>query len=457
MTDILWAILWTWGEAFLRWLHVIAGIAWIGSSFYFMHLDYSLKRHEGLPAEAYGEAWQVHGGGFYNMVKYLVAPARLPAELTWFKWEAYATWFSGLALLAAVYYANAGLYLVSPEVLDIAPATGIALSVAGLGFGWIAYDGLCRSPLGRNETVLATAGFVLLTLLAYVSTRLLSPRGAFMQMGALIGTIMAANVLMVIIPGQRKVVADLIAGRTPDPAHGKRGKQRSTHNNYLTLPVVFVMLSGHYPLAYATRWSWAIFALLLVMGAVIRHFYNVRHQGKPSPWWTWGLAAACGLAIVWLSTLGPASPAAGRQAGRGRGCIRRHVRAGRGDRDRPLQHVPCGRAGLDGHRPPAARRHAGHAGAHRGPRQTDRGGRRVEQRHAAVQHNEHDERGAGDVGGLAVLGSPAEIGRLFGTAPASVTWSSADGRCWTFTDGSLDWLNGALLKLGLKFALDEPS
>jgi uncharacterized membrane protein len=317
VTDILWAILWTWGEAFLRWLHVIAGIAWIGSSFYFMHLDYSLQKREGLPPEAYGEAWQVHGGGFYNMVKYLVAPARLPAELTWFKWEAYATWFSGLALLVAVYYFHAGLYLVSPEVLDISSAAGVALSVVGLALGWIVYDGLCRSPLGRNETVLAAAGFVLLTVLAYVSTRLFSPRGAFMQMGALIGSIMAANVLMVIIPGQRKVVADLIAGRTPDPVHGQRGKQRSTHNNYLTLPVVFVMLSGHYPLAYATRWSWAIFALLLVMGAVIRHFYNVRHQGKPSPWWTWVAAAACGLAIVWLSTLGPAGaapPPGGRRA-----------------------------------------------------------------------------------------------------------------------------------------------
>jgi uncharacterized membrane protein len=302
-------ILWFWGEAFLRWLHVIAGIAWIGSSFYFMHLDYSLKKREGLPSEAYGEAWQVHGGGFYNMVKYLVAPVRLPADLTWFKWEAYATWFSGFALLAAVYYLNASLYLVSAEVLDISPAAGIALSVAGLVLGWIVYDGLCRSALGRNETVLAAAGFVLLTALAYISARLFSPRGAFMQMGALIGTIMAANVLMVIIPGQRKVVADLIAGRTPDPIHGQRGKQRSTHNNYLTLPVVFVMLSGHYPLAYATRWSWVIFALLLVLGAVIRHFYNVRHQGQPSPWWTWGVAAACGLAIVWLSTLGPAGAA----------------------------------------------------------------------------------------------------------------------------------------------------
>ena len=303
-------IVWVWGEAFLRWLHVIAGIAWIGSSFYFIHLDLSLKQREGLPTEAYGEAWQVHGGGFYNMVKYLVAPARLPAELTWFKWEAYATWFSGLALLVAIYYFNASLYLVSPEVLDVSPAVGIALSLGGLVLGWIVYDGLCRSALGRNEAVLAGLGFVLLTALAYLSSRLFSPRGAFVQMGALIGSIMAANVLMVIIPGQRKVVADLIAGRKPDAAHGWRGKQRSTHNNYLTLPVVFVMLSGHYPLAYATRWSWVIFALLLVMGGVIRHFYNVRHQGKPSPWWTWGLAVACGLAIVWLSTLGPAGATA---------------------------------------------------------------------------------------------------------------------------------------------------
>jgi uncharacterized membrane protein len=312
LTDILWL----WGEAFLRWLHVVAGIAWIGSSFYFIHLDYSLKKREGLPPEANGEAWQVHGGGFYNMVKYLVAPARLPTELTWFKWEAYATWFSGLALLVAIYYANASLYLVAPEVLDISSATGIALSLAGLALGWIVYDALCRSPLGRNEAALAAIGFVLLTALAWLATRLFSPRGAFMQMGALIGTVMAANVLMVIIPGQRKVVADLIAGRTPDPIHGKRGKQRSTHNNYLTLPVVFVMLSGHYPLAYGTRWSWTIFALLLVMGAVIRHFFNLRHQGRPSPWWTWGVAAACGLVIVWLSTLGPAGATAldGRRA-----------------------------------------------------------------------------------------------------------------------------------------------
>ena len=304
----VWDILWLWAEAFLRWLHVIAGIGWIGSSFYFIHLDYSLKAREGLPPEAYGEAWQVHGGGFYNMVKYLVAPARMPAELTWFKWEAYATWISGFALVVAIYYAGASLYLVDPAVLAISPATGIALSIAGLVLGWAIYDGMCRSPIGRNETVLAAVGFVFLVAAAYVFSRVFSARGAFMQIGALIGTIMAANVLMVIIPGQRKVVADLIAGRTPDPVHGRRGKQRSTHNNYLTLPVVFVMISGHYPLAYATRWSWVILALLLVMGGVMRHFFNLRHQGKPSPWWTWGVAVVCGLAIVWLSSLGPAQP-----------------------------------------------------------------------------------------------------------------------------------------------------
>ena len=302
----MWDIAWIWAEAFLRWLHVIAGIGWIGSSFYFIHLDYSLKRREDLPPDAYGEAWQVHGGGFYNMVKYLVAPPQLPRELTWFKWEAYATWISGFALVVVIYYAGASLYLVDPAVLAISPATGIAISVVGLVLGWAVYDGLCRSSLGRNEVVLGAVGFALLVALGYAATRIFSARGAFMQVGALIGTIMAANVLMVIIPGQRKVVADLIAGRKPDPEHGRRGKQRSTHNNYLTLPVVFVMISNHYPLAYATRWSWVILALVLVMGGVLRHFYNMRHMGQPSPWWTWGVAAACGLAIVWLSTLGPA-------------------------------------------------------------------------------------------------------------------------------------------------------
>jgi uncharacterized membrane protein len=178
--------------------------------------------------------------------------------------------------------------------------------VLGLVLGWVVYDGLCRSPIGRNEVVLAAVGFIFVVAVAWGATHVFSARGAFMQTGALIGTIMAANVLMVIIPGQRKVVADLIAGRAPDPIHGQRGKQRSTHNNYLTLPVVFVIISNHYPLAYATRWSWGILGLVIIMGGAIRHFYNMRHQGRPSPWWAWGVAAGCALLVMWLSTMGPA-------------------------------------------------------------------------------------------------------------------------------------------------------
>ena len=302
-------LLWLWGEAFLRWLHVVAGIAWIGSSFYFIHLDLSLRREGQLPDKANGDAWQVHGGGFYHMVKYLVAPPGLPSELTWFKWEAYATWMSGFALFAAVYYAGANLYLIDESVRALSPWAAIAISIAGLVLGWAIYDGLCRSPVGDNETALALVGFAFLVALAFLFSLLFSGRGAFMQMGAIIGTIMAANVLMVIIPGQRKVVAALQAGKEPDAIHGKRGKQRSVHNNYLTLPVVFVMIAGHYPPAFATRHSWAILALLILMGAVIRHFYNERHKRNPSPWWTWGVAAALGAAIVGLSAIGAPSPA----------------------------------------------------------------------------------------------------------------------------------------------------
>ena len=339
----------------------------------------------------------MHGGGFYNMVKYLVAPARMPEELTWFKWEAYATWISGFALVVAIYYAGASLYLIDPAVLAISPATGIAISVAGLVLGWAVYDGLCRSPLGRNETLLAAIGFVFLVVLTYASTRIFSARGAFMQMGALIGTIMAANVLMVIIPGQRKVVADLIAGRTPDPIHGRRGKQRSTHNNYLTLPVVFVMISGHYPLAYATRWSWVILALLLVMGGVMRHFFNVRHQGLPSPWWTWGARRRVrGTDRVALHARSCAGDAAARQARRRRERCASQLPSGGRHRHEPLQHVPRRRAGLGRHRRCAEGRAARHARPHQGPRPRHRGGLGVEQRHAALQHHRPDPRGAPD-------------------------------------------------------------
>jgi uncharacterized membrane protein len=300
-------VLWEWAEMALRWLHVIAGIAWIGSSFYFIALDLSLKQREGLPEGAGGEAWQVHGGGFYNMVKYLVAPARMPDELTWFKWEAYTTWLSGMGLLVLVYYLQAELFMIDITVMELAPWLAVAISLAGLALGWIVYDLLCKSPLGNNDTALAAVGFVFLVALAFAFTLVFSGRGMIMQMGALIGTMMVANVFVVIIPNQKKVVADLIAGRQPDPALGKAAKTRSLHNNYLTLPVVFVMIANHYPLAFASRWNWVILAIVLVIGAVIRHFFNMRHKGAGSPWWTWGAAAAGLAAIVWLSSLPPAS------------------------------------------------------------------------------------------------------------------------------------------------------
>lgn len=299
--------LWLWSEMLVRWVHVIAGIAWIGSSFYFIALDLSLKPGKQLPSEAHGQAWQVHGGGFYNMVKYLVAPKQMPDELTWFKWEAYGTWISGIALMALVYYASAGLYMIDLEILDITELQAVAISIGGIILGWAIYDGLCRSPLGRNDVYLAVAGFVFLVILSYGYTQIFSARGAFMQMGVTIGTMMVANVLMVIIPGQKKVVVALKAGDAPAPVYGMRGKQRSLHNNYLTLPVIFVMIGGHYPAIFATSYSWVILGLVLIIGAVIRHFFNTKHQGKPAPYWTWAVAAVLSVLAMMLSYAG--SPA----------------------------------------------------------------------------------------------------------------------------------------------------
>jgi uncharacterized membrane protein len=298
-------VLTEWLSLVLRWLHVVAAIAWIGSSFYFIHLDLSLKARAGLPAGTKGEAWQVHGGGFYRMVKYLVAPAQMPDELTWFKWEAYTTWLSGFGLLVVIYYLGAELFLIDRAVLDLSAPTAAAIAFGSLATAWIAYEGLCRSSLGRHESGLALVGYVFLVVLTWAFTHVFSGRGALTQIGALLGTIMVANVFVVIIPNQKKIVADLVAGRDPDPALGLVGKQRSVHNNYLTLPVVFLMISNHYPLLYGTRYNWLIVAIVLAIGPVIRHFFNSRHEGRGSPWWTWGVAAAGMLAIAWLSTAGP--------------------------------------------------------------------------------------------------------------------------------------------------------
>ena len=291
-------------SATLRWVHVIAGVAWIGSSFYFIHLDLSLKNHGALAAGVKGEAWQVHGGGFYQMIKFMVAPAAMPDELTWFKWEAYATWLSGFALLVVVYYFNAELFLIDKSVLDLSAPMAAAVAFFSLAAAWLAYEGLCRSPLGKHEVALALVGYVFLVGLTFAFTHVFSGRGAFTQIGALIGTIMVANVFAIIMPYQKKTVAALIAGQDPDPAWGAIGKQRSVHNNYLTLPVIFLMLSNHYPMFFATQFNWAIVAIVLLIGPVIRHFYNSRHEGKGSPWWTWFVAAAGMMSIAWLSGVG---------------------------------------------------------------------------------------------------------------------------------------------------------
>ena len=300
-----------WLSLVLRWLHVVAGIAWIGSSFYFIHLDLSLKPASALPAGVKGEAWQVHGGGFYHIMKYLVAPAQLPDDLTWFKWEAYTTWLSGFALLVLVYYLGADLYLIDRSVLDLSAAQAALVAFGSLVVAWLAYEGLCRSRLGRHEIALAVIGYVFLVALTWAFTHVFSGRGAYTQIGALIGTIMVANVFVVIIPNQRRVVAALLAGQEPDAKLGDAGKQRSVHNNYLTLPVVVLMISNHYPLLYATRYNWLIVAILLAIGPVIRHFFNSRHEGRGSPWWTWGLAAAGMAAIALLTAAGPASRTTG--------------------------------------------------------------------------------------------------------------------------------------------------
>jgi uncharacterized membrane protein len=298
-----WAVLEAWIEFAVRWVHVITAIAWIGSSFYFIALDLGLRRDPKPPSGADGEEWQVHGGGFYHIEKYLVAPDRLPDHLIWFKWEAYSTWLSGFALLVLVYYLGGALYLIDPTVLDIPVWQGVVISVASLALGWLIYDNLCKSPLGNSPTLLMVLLFGVLVAMSWGYTQVFSGRAALLHLGAFTATIMSANVFLVIIPNQKIVVADLKAGRVPDAKYGKIAKLRSTHNNYLTLPVLFLMLSNHYPLAFASQWNWLIAALVFLMGVTIRHFFNTMHAKKVMLWWTWAATAVIFLAIVWLSSV----------------------------------------------------------------------------------------------------------------------------------------------------------
>ncbi len=300
-------IIWDWLSFAMRLLHVVTAIAWIGSSFYFIAMDLGLRQRQGLAQGVGGEAWQVHGGGFYYIQKYLSAPDSMPADLTWFKWESYMTWLSGFFLLFMVYYAGAELFLIDRTVLDISPLQGAGIGIVGLASGWLVYDLLCRSILGKKDMALLAVLFVFVLLAGWAFTQVFSGRGAFVHIGALIASIMTGNVFFVIIPNQKIVVADLLAGKTPDPALGKQAKQRSTHNNYLTLPVVFLMLSNHIPLAFASQWNWLIVAFVLIAGAMIRHFFNTMHAHKERPWWCLIVAALCFGVIVWLSSFSPAA------------------------------------------------------------------------------------------------------------------------------------------------------
>jgi uncharacterized membrane protein len=310
----LWPYLLDWANFLVRWLHLITGIAWIGGSFYFVWLDNHLREPDAeLKARGVsGELWAIHGGGFYNPQKYLVAPARLPADLHWFKWEAYTTWLSGFAMLVIVYYAQSRAMMVGSGPLS--PAGAVGLGLGSLVAGWLVYDLLCRSPLAARPLLLGTVfGAFMLAAAAILAARL-DGRAAYLHVGAMLGTVMAANVLMVIIPGQRRMVEAMRAGRTPDPRDGQRAKQRSVHNNYLTLPVLFVMISHHYAMFTHHRLNWLVLGVVALAGVLIRHFFNLRHKGTTD--WRWPAAGvtllvAVAVAIGPAATVAPAAASAG--------------------------------------------------------------------------------------------------------------------------------------------------
>ncbi len=302
MYEIL--MMWDWLGFVFRWLHVITAMAWIGSSFYFIALDLGLRKAPDLPAGAHGEEWQVHGGGFYHITKFLVAPERMPEHLIWFKWESYTTWLSGFALLMVVYWVGGELYLIDQSKAELTLWQGIAISAATLSIGWLIYDRLCKSGLAERPTLLMVLLFGLLVVMGYGLNQVFTGRAMMLHLGAFTATIMTANVFFIIMPNQRIVVADLQAGRTPDAKYGKIAKLRSTHNNYLTLPVIFLMLSNHYPLAFASEYNWLIAALVFLMGVTIRHYFNTKHAGTGNPTWTWLVTTLLFLGVIMLSTLG---------------------------------------------------------------------------------------------------------------------------------------------------------
>ena len=299
MAEII--VVWDWLEFALRWLHVITAIAWIGSSFYFIALDLGLQKNNKLPPGVQGEEWQVHGGGFYHIRKYSVAPSEVPEHLTWFKWESYSTWVSGFALMVDIYWVGGELYLIDSAKSDLELWQAIIISAASLVIGWFIYDFLCKSRFRNNPSLLMVVLFFILVVMGWSYNQIFTGRAVFLHLGAFTATIMTANVFLVIIPNQKIVVDDLFAKRTPNPEFGKIAKLRSTHNNYLTLPVIFLMLSNHYPLAFASEWNWVIAALVFLMGVTIRHYFNTIHARAGNPIWTWPVTIIIFIFIMWLS------------------------------------------------------------------------------------------------------------------------------------------------------------
>ncbi|MCO4890560.1 urate hydroxylase PuuD [Cupriavidus sp. WGtm5] len=292
-----------WANMLLRWVHVITAIAWIGSSFYFVWLDNSLTKPTAPDLKEKGvdgELWAVHGGGFYNPQKYLTAPKSLPENLHWFYWESYSTWMSGFALLVVLYLFNASTFLIDKNVFDMSPGAAVGFAVSYLLIGWIVYDSICRL-FNKNDRLVGILVAIYIAAAAYVACHIFSGRAAFLLTGAMVATIMSANVLAWIIPGQRKVVAALKAGQPVDPIHGKRGKQRSVHNTYFTLPVLFAMLSNHYSMTYAHKYNWVVLILIMLSGVLIRQFFILKHKGKINVLWPAAGVAALGVVAVMIA------------------------------------------------------------------------------------------------------------------------------------------------------------
>ena len=301
------AIFHDWISLFLRWAHILAGIGWIGTSFYFMGLDGSLKKRKGQGDGIKGENWTVHGGGFYHIVKYNVAPEGMPDDLQWFKWEAYLTWLTGFGMLVIAYYWGAKGLLIDRAVLDLTVWQAIGISVASLVLGWIGYDLLCKSALKQWPVVMFAVLFAGLVAAAWGFQHVFSARAAWLHVGAVIGTMMTANVFLVIIPNSKIVVADLRAGRVPDAKYGAIAKLRSTHNNFLTLPVVLMMMSNHYPAAFGHPYSWVLIGAILLIGAVVRVWFYLHEGGSHGAvlLWQWPLAIVTAIGMMWFSSWRP--------------------------------------------------------------------------------------------------------------------------------------------------------